>query len=64
MGIGKGLFVAAVAVFAGYVGYKILQKKNPDLIKKVKDSVSNAGQKFSDVLSEARQSFHEGYAHG
>lgn len=64
MGIGKGLAVAAVAVFAGFVGYKILQKKNPDLIKKVKGSVSDAGSKLSGMLSEARQSFQEGYAHG
>lgn len=64
MGIGKGIFVAAVAVFAGFVGYKILEKKNPELIKKVKNSISNAGKKLSDSLNEARESFHEGYAHG
>lgn len=64
MGIGKGLCLAAAAVFAGFVGYKIVQKKNPELITKVKGSFSDAGRKLSDILSEAGKSFHEGYAQG
>lgn len=62
--MGKGLLVGVVAVFAGFVGYKILKKKNPELIKKIKGSVSNAGKKFVSVIDEARTSFSEGYAHG
>lgn len=62
--MGKGLLVAAVAVFAGFVGYKIIQKKNPELINKIKGSVSNAGKRLADIVDEARTSFSEGYAHG
>ncbi len=60
----KGLVVAIVAVFAGFVGYKIIQKKNPELIKKIKGSVDNVGKKLSTVADEAKASFAEGYAHG
>jgi hypothetical protein len=62
--MGKGLLVAVVTVFAGFVGYKIIKKKNPELINKIKGSISNAGKKFSAVVDEARISFAEGYAHG
>ena len=64
MDVVKGLFVAAVAVFAGFVGYKIVEKKNPQLIKKVKGSFSDAGKRVTDIVSEAKESFNEGYVHG
>lgn len=50
--MGKGLLVAVVAVFAGFVGYKILKKKNPELIKKVKGSVSNVGKSWETLLTK------------
>lgn len=62
--MGKGLFAAIIVIFAGFVGYKIVEKKNPQFIKKVKGSISDAGDRVSAVLSEARESFHEGYARG
>lgn len=64
MGIEKGICAAVITVFAGFVGYKILQKKNPELVKSIKDSFSNAGNKFSAVVAESKQSFQEGYANG
>ncbi|MBF0217831.1 MAG: hypothetical protein HQL30_12665 [Candidatus Omnitrophica bacterium] len=62
--MGKSLLAIAVAIFAGFVGYKVLEKKNPALLKKVKKSVADAGQNVCDVVTEAKQSFYEGYANG
>jgi hypothetical protein len=64
MSVSEGLVAAVVAVFAGFVGYKILEKKNPQLLKKMKSSVSGAGKRVSGMVEEAKASFHEGYAHG
>lgn len=58
----KELLVAVGVVFVGFVGYKIIQKKSPGVLRNVKDSFSNAGQKVCSVLDEARDSFREGYA--
>ena len=58
----KGLFAAVVVVFAGFVGYKILKKKNPELIKKVKGSISEAGKNIADNIAAAKESFYEGYS--
>jgi hypothetical protein len=60
----KGFFAAVVAVFAGYVGYKIIQKKNPEIFRKVEKSIASAGKKMSAILDEAKESFHAGYAQG
>ena len=60
----KGLLAAVAVVFAGFVGYKIVQKKNPELIKNVKGSISDAGRKMEAILDEAKNSFREGYAQG
>ncbi|MBF0494120.1 MAG: hypothetical protein HQL28_03195 [Candidatus Omnitrophica bacterium] len=62
--MGKGILIVIAAVFAGFVGYKILEKKNPGLIKKINKSVSDAGKKVSDVMEEAKTSFQEGYVNG
>jgi hypothetical protein len=64
MGFDKGLIIAVVAVFAGFVGYKIIEKKNPQLLKKMKSSVAGAGKKVSSIVDEAKASFQEGYSHG
>ncbi|MBF0486355.1 MAG: hypothetical protein HQL16_07580 [Candidatus Omnitrophica bacterium] len=60
----KGLLAAVAVVFAGVVGYKILEKKNPALIKKVKGSIDEAGEKMGSILTDAKESFYEGYAQG
>lgn len=60
----KGLWIAVGVVFAGIVGYKILEKKNPALLKKVKGSVAQAGDKVNAILDDAKESFYEGYAQG
>ncbi|MBF0569711.1 MAG: hypothetical protein HQL18_02925 [Candidatus Omnitrophica bacterium] len=60
----KGLWVAVGVVFAGVVGYKILEKKNPALLKKVKGSVDKAAEKVSSIVTDAKESFYEGYAQG
>jgi hypothetical protein len=59
-----GIVAAIVVVFAGVVGYKIIKKKNPGLINKVKSSASGIGNKFSSFADEAKSSFAEGYARG
>jgi len=58
----KGLLAVVGVVFIGVVGYKILEKKNPALIKKVKGSIDGVGDKINAVISDAKESFYEGYA--
>lgn len=58
----KGLFAAVVVVFAGFVGYKILKKKNPKLIEKFKGSITGAGKNIADNIAAAKDSFYEGYS--
>ncbi|MEI6437167.1 MAG: hypothetical protein WCO69_00280 [Candidatus Omnitrophota bacterium] len=58
----KGLLTVVAVAFIGVVGYKILEKQNPGLIKKVKGSVSGIGDKVSAVIDDAKESFYEGYA--
>jgi len=48
------LAIAAVAV-VGVVGYKIIKKKNPEFLNKIKEGTNN----FFEGASEA---FKEGYA--
>ena len=62
MAIDKGLLVGAGLVIAGFVGYKVIKKKKPDLIKKVKVSVSNFKKRTVDMIEGAKVSFREGYA--
>jgi hypothetical protein len=62
----KGVLASAVAVagavFAGVVGYKIIKKKRPDLLKKAKKSISGITERTGEILDGARQSFRAGYA--
>lgn len=60
----NGIVAAVVVVFAGVVGYKIIKKKNPAMLNKVKGSFSGIGNSFSTFAQEARSSFAEGYAAG
>jgi hypothetical protein len=58
----KSVLVTVGVVFAGLVGYKVIEKKRPDLIKKAKRSASDAKKSVSGVLEGAAESFREGYA--
>ncbi|MBF0387268.1 MAG: hypothetical protein HQL20_05360 [Candidatus Omnitrophica bacterium] len=58
----KGILTVVAVAFVGVVGYKILEKKNPGLIRKVKGSVSGVGQKVGAIIDDAKESFYEGYA--
>lgn len=58
----KGILTVVAVVFVGVVGYKILEKKNPALIRQVKGSVAGVGKKVSAIIDDARESFYEGYA--
>lgn len=49
------LIMAAGAVFAGMVVYKIIKKKNPELFNNVKE-------RTSEIIKGAKESFHAGYA--
>lgn len=49
------LIVAAGAVFAGMVAYKILKKKNPAFLNNVKERTSG-------IFKGAKESFQAGYA--
>lgn len=51
----------AGAAFIGIVGYKVIEKKNPALLKKAKKSVSGAKERISDIAEGARDSFREGF---
>lgn len=66
MALEKGVLVTVAvgigAVFAGIVGYKILKKKKPEIIKKAKESVADTKKKASEIAQGARESFRKGYA--
>ncbi|MBF0384243.1 MAG: hypothetical protein HQL27_00075 [Candidatus Omnitrophica bacterium] len=55
------LTIAGIAVI-GVVGYKILKKKNPKVLKDIKNSVSNIKQNTVKLFEGAAESFKEGYA--
>ena len=61
----KGLLIGAVVVggvFVGFVGYKVVTKKGPNLLATAKKKVSNVGKRTSEVITEAKQAFAEGFA--
>lgn len=62
MSIEKGLAVAAGVVFIGLVGYRIVQKKKPELLKKARKSASDVTKRASKIAEKARASFRAGYA--
>ena len=61
----KGVLVAASvivgAVFAGFVGYKVLKKKKPEVLDKARKSMSDIKDKSSEMIQGAKRSFREGY---
>ena len=60
--IEKGILITAGVVFVGAVGYKIIKKKRPDLIKKAKKSVSDVKERTLEIIDGAKESFRKGYA--
>lgn len=65
MAVEKGVLATAAAVvgvtFVGLVGYKIVKKKKPDLLQKLKKPFSNFKKRTSEIMSSAKKSFREGY---
>ena len=66
MAIEKGVLatVATVAgaAFVGLVGYKIVKKKKPKVLDKIKRSVQDMAKKPLEIIEGAKKSFREGYA--
>ena len=56
--IGAG--AVAAGVFVGIVAYKLV-KKNPKALKSVKKKASNVMKKTSEMASEAKKAFSEGF---
>lgn len=57
----KTIGIVAGVALAGFVGYKIIKKKKPEIIDKAKRSVSNLKGKSLDVINDAKRSFRDGY---
>lgn len=57
--VGVGATVAVV--FVGLVTYKVLKKKRPKAIEKVRKSVTDAKAKTAKVAKGAKEAFREGY---
>ena len=62
MAIEKTLVTGVGVVLAGLVGYKIIKKKNPKWVKKVKHALSNTTGGASKLLEGSKEAFQEGYA--
>ncbi|MBF0254739.1 MAG: hypothetical protein HQL11_06430 [Candidatus Omnitrophica bacterium] len=62
MGIDKGILIAVGVVLAGVVGYKVVEKRNPEAIKNAKKALAKAGKGVTDIIDSAKGSFREGYA--
>ena len=58
----KGLLVVVGLVFVGVVGYKILKKQGPAIIRSVKGAMVRTGDKVTLAIDDAKESFYEGYA--
>jgi hypothetical protein len=53
---------AAVVVLAGMVAFKVVKKKNPDMIEKTMKSVAAVKDKVSESVKGAKAAFLEGFA--
>ena len=62
MGIEKGLVAVAGVVFIGFVGYKVIRKMRPEMMRKTGKTLSGITQKSADFIEGAKHSFREGYA--
>ena len=61
-GVLVGIGAAAVVVLAGMVAFKVMKKKNPDMIEKASKSVGNVRGKASEAVKGAKAAFREGFA--
>ena len=61
-GVLVGIGAAAVVVLGGMVAYKVMIRKNPDIIKKTAKSVDTVKDKASAAVKGAKDAFREGFA--
>jgi len=58
----KSLLIVLGVAVVGFVGYEIVKREKPELLKKAKKSLADAGRSVQDALKSARSAFMEGYA--
>lgn len=58
----KGILIGAGVIVAGYVVYKVVQKKSPKMLKAAKKHAANFKKRTGEIVNEARQAFREGFA--
>ena len=61
-GVLVGIGAAAVVVLAGMVAFKVMKKKNPDMIEKTLKSAGVVRGKASEAVKGAKAAFLEGFA--
>ena len=57
----KGLLTVVAVIFVGIVGYKIVKKLSPAIIRGVKRSMAKTGEKVNLAIDDVKESFYEGY---
>lgn len=58
----KGILLVLGIAIVGFVGYEIIKREKPEMIKRAKASLSDATEGFRGALKDAKASFMEGYA--
>ncbi|HUV40668.1 MAG TPA: hypothetical protein VMW23_02625 [Sedimentisphaerales bacterium] len=58
----KGILIGAGVIVAGYVVYKVVQKKSPKMLKAAKKHAVNLKKRTGEIAAEARQAFRQGFA--
>ncbi|MBA7650482.1 hypothetical protein ES703_58288 [subsurface metagenome] len=61
----KGLLIGAAfvgGIFVGFVTYEVAKKKGPKLLATAKKKASNIGKRTSEIVTEAKRAFSEGFA--
>ena len=61
----KGLLIGAAfvgGIFVGFVTYEVAKKKVPKLLATAKKKASNVGKRTSEIVTEAKRAFSEGFA--
>ena len=56
----KGLLTVVAVIFVGVVGYKIVKKLSPAIIRGVKRSMAKTGEKVNLAIDDVKESFYEG----
>lgn len=57
----KGILIVLGIAIVGFVGYEIVKREKPEMMKKAKDSFSDATEGIRGVFKDAQASFMEGY---